>query len=93
MKRVVWGHVKPQGSKGYFISGSNFKKATRRFQYIGDEQHNCSLKIHKVECKDAGKYIVRLPEKSMKYIGTGIVSPTLKVASKSFSFSNCNYDL
>lgn len=93
VKRVMWGHVKSHGSKSYFISGSNFKKATRRFQYIGDEQHNCSLKIHQVESRDAGKYIVRLSEKNMKYMGSGIVRPTLKVAGKSFSFLNSNYDL
>uniref|UniRef100_A0A671YRE6 Ig-like domain-containing protein n=1 Tax=Sparus aurata TaxID=8175 RepID=A0A671YRE6_SPAAU len=81
VKRVMWGHVKSHGSKSYFISGSNFKKATRRFQYIGDEQHNCSLKIHQVESRDAGKYIVRLSEKNMKYMGSGIVRPTLKVYS------------
>ncbi|XP_036945964.1 carcinoembryonic antigen-related cell adhesion molecule 6-like [Acanthopagrus latus] len=73
VKRVIWGHVTSHGSKGYFVSGSNFKKATKKFQYIGDKQHNCSLKIHQVESKDAGKYTVRLSVKNMKYIGSGIV--------------------
>ena len=87
VKRVIWGHVTSHGSKGYFVSGSNFKKATKKFQYIGDKQHNCSLKIHQVESKDAGKYTVRLSEKNMKYIGSGIVR-ALKVVGKSFSYIN-----
>lgn len=85
-RKVMWGHVKPHRLKGRFISDSDVRKVTTRFQYIGDKRHNCSLKIHQVERNDAGKYTVRLNNKISRRPGN--VSPTLKVVGKFFfSFS------
>ncbi len=83
-KRVMWGHIKPRRFKGRFIFDSDSRKVTTRFHYIGDKQHNCSLKIHQVEHNDAGKYIVRLNNKNNRRPGN--VRPTLKVVGEFYFF-------
>lgn len=81
VNRVMWGHVKTNHFKGRFISDS-LRKITKRFQYIGDKHHNCSLKIHQVEHDDTGKFTVRFinNKKGRRHN----VSPTLKVVGKFF---------
>ncbi|XP_041634086.1 B-cell receptor CD22-like [Cheilinus undulatus] len=56
VRTVKWGHATSQR----LVSDSNSVQVSSRFQYIGDRRHNCSLKIHQVEKRDAGKYNVRL---------------------------------
>nr|XP_046270199.1 B-cell receptor CD22-like isoform X2 [Scatophagus argus] len=79
VKRVMWGHVKSHHFKGHFISGSNLRRVASRFQYVGDKQRNCSLKINQVDCDDAGKYAVRFIINKRKSLWPHNVSPTLKV--------------
>ncbi|XP_023265812.1 B-cell receptor CD22-like [Seriola lalandi dorsalis] len=77
VKRVTWGHVKSRHLKGRIVFSSNFKKVTTRFQYIGDNHHDCSLKIHQVKHNDAGKYSIRFNSRISRWPGN--VGPSLKV--------------
>lgn len=84
VEKCMWAHVKSHHHfKACFISD---RKLNTRFRCIGDRQHNCSLKIHKVERKDAGKYVFRFTTNSKEGKWTGRDGPILKVAGK-FSFS------
>ncbi|XP_068574394.1 B-cell receptor CD22-like isoform X2 [Cebidichthys violaceus] len=85
VKKFMWGRVKSHHFKGRYIYDSNLSKVTTRFQYIGDENHNCSLKIHKVEHHDAGKYTFRFITnfKDGKWTGKG--GSTLKVVDLNIS--------
>uniref|UniRef100_A0A3Q2QEZ3 Ig-like domain-containing protein n=1 Tax=Fundulus heteroclitus TaxID=8078 RepID=A0A3Q2QEZ3_FUNHE len=54
--RFMWGHT----------TSSNIRLILRhpghgsgRYEYIGDKERNCSMKVHKVERYDAGKYFFR----------------------------------
>uniref|UniRef100_A0A3B4YYX8 Ig-like domain-containing protein n=1 Tax=Seriola lalandi dorsalis TaxID=1841481 RepID=A0A3B4YYX8_SERLL len=80
VKRVTWGHVKSRHLKGRIVFSSNFKKVTTRFQYIGDNHHDCSLKIHQVKHNDAGKYSIRFNSRISRWPGN--VGPSLKVVGK-----------
>uniref|UniRef100_A0A8C9YYT5 Ig-like domain-containing protein n=1 Tax=Sander lucioperca TaxID=283035 RepID=A0A8C9YYT5_SANLU len=84
VKRVMWVQVKSH----LLISVRNLKKITTRFQYIGDTNHNCSLKIHQVEHNDTGKYIFRFTTNSKEGKWTGKDGSTLKVVGK---FSQYKY--
>ncbi|XP_078126014.1 sialic acid-binding Ig-like lectin 14 isoform X3 [Sander vitreus] len=81
VKRVMWGQV---------ISVRNLKKITTKFQYIGDRNHNCSLKIHQVEHNDTGKYTFRFTTNSKEGKWTGKEGSTLKVVDLSISVTKPN---
>ncbi|XP_040918970.1 B-cell receptor CD22-like isoform X2 [Toxotes jaculatrix] len=79
---VMWGHIKPGHLKGRLVYSSSLRKATTRFQYIGDKHRNCSLKIHQVKHHDAGKYIIRFDNKISRWsgdVGSSIRVVDLKV--------------
>lgn len=77
--RVLWGHLQPATLKARLIS-SSLRTLFTRFQYIGNTYHNCSLKIHQVECSDVGKYFVRFNTRSNRPHEEN--APVLKVVGK-----------
>ncbi|XP_037649503.1 B-cell receptor CD22-like [Sebastes umbrosus] len=88
VEKCMWAHVKCHHHlKSCLISERNLNP---RFQYIGDRQHNCSLKIHQVERKDAGKYAFRFTTNSKEGKWTGRNGPILKVADSNVSVTNPN---
>lgn len=85
---VIWGHERYNIYDGPFIFDSNFNDSSSRFQYIGDKQDNCSLKILQVEHNDTGKHTFRFITDSKEGKWTGTDGSTLKVVGKfPFSFS------
>ncbi|KAK2833425.1 hypothetical protein Q5P01_017314 [Channa striata] len=78
VNRVVWDHVRPRHLKGRLIFDSRLRKATERFQYVGNKHHSCSLKIHQVMQNDAGRYILTF-NSYKRDAWRGKVGPTLKV--------------
>lgn len=85
VQSVMWGHERNNMYDGPFIFHSNLNTSSR-FQYIGDKQDNCSLKINTVEHNDTGKHIFRFIINSEEGKWTGRAGSTLKVVGK-FSFS------
>lgn len=77
--RVLWGHLQPATLKARLIS-SSLRTLFTRFQYIGNTYHNCSLKIHQVECSDVGRYFVRFNTMSNRPHEEN--APVLKVVGK-----------
>lgn len=77
--RVLWGHLQPATLKARLIS-SSLRSLFTRFQYIGNTYHNCSLKIHQVECSDVGRYFVRFNTMSNRPHEEN--APVLKVVGK-----------
>ncbi|XP_044038555.1 basement membrane-specific heparan sulfate proteoglycan core protein-like [Siniperca chuatsi] len=77
VKKVMWGHNRYNSFKGPFLFESDV--ISTRFQYIGDKQHNCSLKIHQVEHNDTGTHTFRFITNSKKGQWTGKRGSTLKV--------------
>ncbi|KAM4534910.1 B-cell receptor CD22-like [Fundulus diaphanus] len=54
--RFMWGHTR---SSNFRLILSHPGHGFGRYEYIGDKERNCSMKIHKVEFYDAGKYFFR----------------------------------
>lgn len=79
VRRVLWGHLQPATLKARLIS-SSLRTLFTRFQYIGNTHHNCSLKIHQVECSDVGRYFVRFNTMSNRPHEEN--APVLKVVGK-----------
>uniref|UniRef100_A0A3Q4I6T0 Ig-like domain-containing protein n=1 Tax=Neolamprologus brichardi TaxID=32507 RepID=A0A3Q4I6T0_NEOBR len=75
VRRILWGHVQPAALKARLIS-SSLRTLFTRFQYIGNTYHDCSLKIHQVECSDVGRYFVRFNTMSNRHEEN---TPVLKV--------------
>lgn len=59
VKEVKWAHGNSTFYYGPFIFDSKNNSSSSKFQYIGNQTSNCSLKIHQVEQKDAGYYAFR----------------------------------
>ncbi|XP_067332266.1 B-cell receptor CD22-like isoform X3 [Channa argus] len=78
VNRVMWGHVKLHRLKGRLIFDSRSRKNPTRFQYVGDKNHSCSLKIDPVMQNDAGIYIITFNNYKIHTWG-GNIAPTLKV--------------
>ncbi|XP_078126013.1 B-cell receptor CD22-like isoform X2 [Sander vitreus] len=90
VQSVQWGHEKYNIFVGPFIFDSKLNKTSLRFQYIGDTNHNCSLKIHQVEHNDTGKYTFRFTTNSKEGKWTGKEGSTLKVVDLSISVTKPN---
>ncbi|KAF1379534.1 hypothetical protein PFLUV_G00177050 [Perca fluviatilis] len=90
VQSVIWGHEKYNIFDGPFIFDSKLNKTSLRFQYIGDTNHNCSLKIHQVEHNDTGKHTFRFTTNSNEGKWTGRVGSTLKVVDLSISVTKPN---
>ncbi|XP_043955943.1 sialic acid-binding Ig-like lectin 12 isoform X2 [Gambusia affinis] len=56
VKKFRWGYVKSSKVRLILNYPGN---VSERYEYTGDKEHNCSLKIHKVKHCDAGKYFFR----------------------------------
>ncbi|XP_032444574.1 uncharacterized protein LOC116736291 isoform X3 [Xiphophorus hellerii] len=56
VKKFMWAYVKSSKVRLILNYPGN---VSERFEYAGDKEHNCSLKIHKVKHYDAGKYFFR----------------------------------
>ncbi|XP_024920588.1 B-cell receptor CD22-like isoform X2 [Cynoglossus semilaevis] len=59
VKNVAWAHHEAAFVKGPFVFESTSEPTSTKFQYLGDKLHNCSLRIYKVENRDAGDYAFR----------------------------------
>ncbi|KAK5599709.1 hypothetical protein CRENBAI_016744 [Crenichthys baileyi] len=83
VKRFAWSHAR--SSKTYYIL-SHSQNVFKRFEYTGDKEHNCSMKIHKVELIDAGKYLFRYNNNKRcltKHLSLSIVDLNILVQSSS----------
>ncbi|XP_054891859.1 B-cell receptor CD22-like isoform X1 [Poeciliopsis prolifica] len=60
VKTFTWGYLKASKVRLILSYPGN---VSGRFEYTGDNEHNCSLKIHKVNHYDAGKYFFRYNKK------------------------------
>nr|XP_040048057.1 B-cell receptor CD22-like [Gasterosteus aculeatus aculeatus] len=79
VKNVMWYHVKSRPVKSPLVYDSSSNKVPTRFQYIGDQKNNCSLKMDQVDHNDAGKYVFRFTTNSENGKWTGRPGPTLKI--------------
>uniref|UniRef100_A0A3Q3AB48 Ig-like domain-containing protein n=2 Tax=Kryptolebias marmoratus TaxID=37003 RepID=A0A3Q3AB48_KRYMA len=73
LNRFSWGHVKPNQTKARLISGSKFRKVVEQFEFVGDGDQNCSLKIQQVEPKYAGKYFLRVANSKTRCINRSLM--------------------
>lgn len=81
VKEVKWAHGNSTFYYGPFIFDSKNNSSSSKFQYIGNQTSNCSLKIHQVEQTDAGQYAFRfIMDPKEQYTGTN--SPVLQVTGK-----------
>lgn len=78
----MWGHERFNLFIGPFLFESNKNRTSSKFEYIGDRKQNCSLKIHKVEQNDAGKYAFRFVTDLKTGKMTGVPGSTLTVVGK-----------
>lgn len=84
---VMWGSERHDFYNGPFIFDSREQmNPSSRFQYDGDQQQNCTLKIHKVEQNDAGQYAFRFITDTPQGKFTGLPGSTLNVFGE-FNFS------
>ncbi|XP_075999176.1 B-cell receptor CD22-like [Genypterus blacodes] len=83
----MWGHERSNIYRGPFVFDSKFSETPSKFQYVGDKHQNCSLKIHRVDHNDKGRYTFRfiLHAKRNKFTGTG--GSTLHVTDLHISVS------
>ncbi|XP_029997611.1 B-cell receptor CD22-like isoform X2 [Sphaeramia orbicularis] len=66
---VMWGHERSDIFNGPFIYQNTLMPNSSKFEYIGDKESNCSLKIHQVESTDKGKYTFRFVTTADKWTG------------------------
>lgn len=92
--RVMWGHG-TYTFHGPFIFDSKGNNTLSRFQYVGDEQHDCSLKIHHAQLNDADKYAFRFTTDKEGGKWTGTDGSTLKVVGtfNLFLFHKLHFNL
>uniref|UniRef100_A0A3Q3N904 Ig-like domain-containing protein n=1 Tax=Mastacembelus armatus TaxID=205130 RepID=A0A3Q3N904_9TELE len=92
VQSVKWGHERSSIYTGPFIFDSESNTSSSRFQYIGDNIHNCSFKIHQVEHDDEGKYAFRFTYRNKNKMDafTGNVGPVLTVAALKVRLTKLN---
>ncbi|XP_071329688.1 cell surface A33 antigen-like isoform X2 [Trachinotus anak] len=79
VQSVMWAHTRNNLFDGPFIFNSYSVNKSTRFQYIGDKNHNCSLKIDQVEHNDAGEYGFRFTTNSATGKWSGKDGPRLEI--------------
>lgn len=83
----MWAHQRHHFYDGPFIFDSRQQmNPPSRFWYDGDQQYNCTLKIHNVEQNDTGEYAFRFITDIPGGKYTGLPGSTLKVLGE-FNFS------
>ncbi|XP_032394119.1 B-cell receptor CD22 isoform X1 [Etheostoma spectabile] len=90
VQSTAWGHEKYDIFNGPFNFDSKLNETKKRFQYIGDTNHNCSLKINQVEHNDTGKHTFRFTTNDKEGKWTGKDGSTLKVVDLSISVTKPN---
>lgn len=88
----MWGHNKHFYEGPFIFDSRQQMNPSSKFWYDGDQQQNCTLKIHKVEQSDEGQYAFRFITNTPQGKFTGFPGSTLKVLGE-FNFSvTLNYE-
>ncbi|KAL0993466.1 hypothetical protein UPYG_G00108360 [Umbra pygmaea] len=81
VEKVMWGHGRKQSFDGPFIyENDNKTYKPTKFEYLGNREGNCSLKIHRVEPADAGEYAFRFETNKTDGLWTGQNGPQVTVS-------------
>ncbi|XP_053299255.1 B-cell receptor CD22 [Pleuronectes platessa] len=88
VQQVMWGHESKDIFDGPFIFDSASNNQPSVYQYIGDQSHNCSLKINPGKHNITGKYTFRFITKSPTGKWTGQEGSILKIVDLKTSVTN-----